>query len=85
MLHTEDVVQRRRVDDEHSETGTTNDTGKIPVIADKGKAEGDFELAFHREHVEALAKKDTQVNFADERMSNDRIKRHPGTCNRPID
>jgi hypothetical protein len=36
----EDDVERRGVDDKHAEASTTEDTGKVPWVADDALAEG---------------------------------------------
>jgi hypothetical protein len=51
MPRTENMVQRRRVYDEHCKARAAKDTRKVVVIADEGKSEGHPKLALDGEHL----------------------------------
>lgn len=52
LCTTEDDVQRRGIDDEHAQTGSGDDTGKVVVIANNAAAEGELELGLDSENLQ---------------------------------
>ena len=55
---SEDDVQRRGIDDEHAQAGTSEDASEVVVVADDVPAEGERELRLYSEDVEALDDED---------------------------
>jgi len=56
-------MKRRRVDDEHCQAGTTQDTREIPPVRDDLTTEWNFKLGLDGEHIKALSDENGQVDY----------------------